>query len=164
MKETTKQILVELVERYPMLQPQKEQIEKAFLLCQQAYQNGKKLMVCGNGGSAADAEHIVGELMKCFKKKRAIQPQVKDALGKMGEEGTRLQETLEGSLRAIALTSHEALTTAFSNDRDPAVCFAQQLYGFADAGDVLVAISTSGNLPLKPVKGRLKVKVFPALS
>ena len=102
-------------------------------------------MVCGNGGSAADCEHIVGELMKKFKKPRAIKKDVYGKLKQYGKEGELLCETLEGDLRAISLTSHISLSTAFSNDKNPSVTYAQQLYGLADSGDVLLAISTSGN-------------------
>ena len=145
MKQSTEKIFNELIERYPLLNSCKEDIRSAYCILEESYKNGKKLLVCGNGGSAADSEHIVGELMKKFKKPRAIKKEVFDKLAEYGEEGKRLQNTLEGSLRAVSLTSHISLTTAFANDREPAVCFAQQLYGLADAGDALIAISTSGN-------------------
>ena len=145
MKETTKRILDELIKRYPALTEQKENVRRAFEIAAEAYGNGKKLLVCGNGGSAADSEHIVGELMKSFKKKRAIDGEVKTRLLALGEDGEKLAASLEGTLRAVSLASHPALSTAFNNDKDPAVTFAQQLYGYADDGDVLVAISTSGS-------------------
>lgn len=145
MKQSTEKILSELTERYPALKQCKEDILAAYLILEEAYESGKKLLVCGNGGSAADSEHIVGELMKKFKKPRGIKKEVYDTLANYGEEGKRLQRTLEGTLRAVSLTSHLSLTTAFANDREPAACFAQQLYGLADAGDALIAISTSGN-------------------
>lgn len=145
MKETTKRILDELIKRYPALTEQKENVRRAFEIAAEAYRSGKKLLVCGNGGSAADSEHIVGELMKSFKKKRAIDGEVKTRLLALGEDGEKLAASLEGTLRAVSLASHPALSTAFNNDKDPAVTFAQQLYGYADDGDVLVAISTSGS-------------------
>lgn len=145
MKESTNKILEELVVRYPSLNEVKQDVLKAYLLLEEAYKNNKKVLICGNGGSASDSEHIVGELMKCFKKKRTIKSDVYDKLANLNEEGAKLQRTLDGSLRAIALTSHLALTTAFSNDKEPTVGFAQQLYGLGDDGDVLLSISTSGN-------------------
>ena len=145
MKETTGKILDELTARYPALTEQKENVRRAFEVLAEAYRDGKKLLICGNGGSAADCEHIVGELMKSFKKKRAIDEKVKERLLTMGEDGERLAASLDGTLRAISLASHPALSTAFNNDKDPAVTFAQQLYGYADEGDVLLAISTSGS-------------------
>ena len=120
-------------------------MRRAFEIAAESYRSGKKLLVCGNGGSAADSEHIVGELMKSFKKKRAIDGEVKTRLLALGEDGEKLAASLEGTLRAVSLASHPALSTAFNNDKDPAVTFAQQLYGYADDGDVLVAISTSGS-------------------
>lgn len=145
MKETTKRILDELIKRYPALTEQKENVRRAFEIAAESYRSGKKLLVCGNGGSAADSEHIVGELMKSFKKKRAIDGEVKTRLLALGEDGEKLAASLEGTLRAVSLASHPALYTAFNNDKDHAVTFAQQLYGYADDGDVLVAISTSGS-------------------
>lgn len=145
MKESTLKILDDLIVRYPILSDNKQEILNAYLLLEEAYKNKKKLLVCGNGGSASDSEHIVGELMKRFKKPRAIYPKIYDNLSSYGEAGKKLQNTLEGSLRAISLTSHIALSTAFSNDKEPSVVFAQQLYGLGDKGDVLISISTSGN-------------------
>lgn len=145
MKVTTENILTELITRYCSLKDQKENIVKTFELICECYKRNGKLFLCGNGGSAADCEHIVGELMKSFKKPRAIDRDVYDRLGEYGEDGKLLQKTLEGSLRAVSLTSHLSLSTAFSNDKEPSVTFAQQLYGLADSGDVLVALSTSGN-------------------
>lgn len=88
---------------------------------------------------------MVGELLKSFKKSRKIQEDIYGKLGEYGENGELLRNTLEGSLRAISLTSHVALSTAFANDKEPKVVFAQQLYGLADKGDVFIAFSTSGN-------------------
>lgn len=145
MKKTTENIFEELFVRYPALKECKKDVFGAFEILFEAYSNGKKLLVAGNGGSAADSEHIVGELLKRFKKPRKIRPEVYEKLGAFGEDGAKLQATLEGSLRAISLTSHIAFSTAFANDREPQVAFAQQLYGLADEGDVALLISTSGN-------------------
>lgn len=145
MKETTREILNDLIKRYPQLNDVQNDIEKAYIILEEVYRNNNKVLICGNGGSASDSEHIVGELLKSFKKKRAIKQEVYNKLNEYGTEGAKLKNTLEGSLRAISLTSHLSLSTAFSNDREPSVVFAQQLYGLAEAGDVLVTISTSGN-------------------
>ncbi len=138
-------ILDDLVKRYPMLNTSKEDILNAYKLLENAYKNGNKVLICGNGGSAADSEHIVGELMKRFKKDRTLNKKTYDELSKYGDEGKRLQESLDEPLRAIALTSHISLSTAFANDKEPKAVFAQQLYGLGDPGDVLISISTSGN-------------------
>lgn len=145
MKDATKEILKELIQRYPQLGAVQNDVERAYVILEEAYRNGNKVLICGNGGSASDSEHIVGELLKSFKKKRAISREVYDELDGYGVDGAKLKSTLEGSLRAISLTSHLSLSTAFANDKEPSVVFAQQLYGLADAGDVLLAISTSGN-------------------
>ena len=145
MKETTNKILEDLIVRYPQLSNNRNDILRAYSLLENAYKNNKKVLVCGNGGSAADSEHIVGELMKKFKKPRSIKPEIYNKLNELGVEGEKLKSTLEGSLSCISLTSHISLTTAFSNDKEPSVVFAQQLYGLGDEGDVLISISTSGN-------------------
>lgn len=145
MKVSSLTVLDALIERYPVLLGVRESILSAFGIIADAYEKGKKLLVCGNGGSAADSEHIVGELMKSFKKRRPIDAETQKALSFLGERGELLGKTLEGTLRAIALTTHTALSTAFANDKLPAATYAQQVYGYADRGDVLLAISTSGN-------------------
>ena len=145
MKDSTIKILDELVMRYPQLNVTKDDILKAYLILENAYKNNKKVLICGNGGSAADSEHIVGELMKRFKKDRTLNKDIYDKLSILGDEGLILQKSLDESLRAIALTSHISLSTAFANDKEPKAVFAQQLYGLGDEGDVLISISTSGN-------------------
>lgn len=121
-------------------------VKAAFELCKECYLNGGKIMTCGNGGSAADSEHIVGELMKGFVLKRPLpETEIKELEKMFGEDGRKLGEGLQGSLSAISLTGGLSLTTAFANDVAPENGFAQQLYGYGNAGDVLVAISTSGN-------------------
>lgn len=145
MKSVTEKIFDELFERYPALSGNNEQIKSAFDILLNTYTNGKKLLTCGNGGSAADSEHIVGELLKKFRKARKINPEIYEKLGEFGSDGEKMKSTLEGSLRAISLTSHIAFATAFANDNEPQLAFAQQLYGLADMGDTVILISTSGN-------------------
>ena len=135
-----------LIQRYPQLEDCKNDILLAFELLKECYSNDNKLLVCGNGGSAADAEHIVGELMKGFKKQRKITPNKSRALIDVhAEMGKILAENLQGALSAIALDGHMALSTAYMNDCEPLLCFAQQVNGYGCCGDVLLGISTSGN-------------------
>lgn len=145
MKKETVEILEELIERYPSLAGEKENIKQAYEILLETVKRGGTVYTCGNGGSAADSEHIVGELMKKFKKPRPIDDGIKENLYAFGEDGKVVADTLEGAMRAVSLTSHIALTTAFSNDRNPTVGFAQQLFGLGAKGDTLIAISTSGN-------------------
>ena len=120
-------ILNDLLSRYPLLKVCEERIEKSFLLLKQSYTDGGKLLICGNGGSAADAEHIVGELMKGFKSPRLLDEASQQKLKDIDkEEGSLLAENLQGALPAIALDGHPALTTAYINDCNPLLCFAQQ--------------------------------------
>ena len=124
--------------RYPQLVSLKEKIMHAYMLMENAYKKGAKLLVCGNGGSAADADHIVGELMKGFYKRRYLNES--DKL-RFGETGSLIQ----GALPAINLSTHNALSTAFANDVDPSLVYAQQVFGYGSPNDVLLALSTSGN-------------------
>jgi D-sedoheptulose 7-phosphate isomerase len=135
-----------LLERYPALEAVKKDIISAYLLLEECYANGGKLLVAGNGGSAADAEHIVGELMKGFKLPRKSNADfAKKLMEENAELGTVLAENLQGALPAIALDGHPALSTAYMNDCEPLLCFAQQVNGYGKQGDVLLGISTSGN-------------------
>lgn len=127
-----------MTDRYPALEGVSGDVKEAFEILRTSYENGGKLLVCGNGGSASDSEHIVGELMKGFYKKRPLPETAKEAIGE-------ISAFLQGALPAIALTGHPALTTAFSNDVRADMTFAQQVYGYGRAGDVLIALSTSGN-------------------
>lgn len=127
-----------LVERYPALREMSAEINQTFELLRDCFEAGGKLLVCGNGGSSADSDHIVGELMKGFYKLRPLQSDEKDRYGELGDK-------LQGALPAIALTQHSALSTAFLNDVDPEMVFAQQVYGYGNAGDVFLGLSTSGN-------------------
>ena len=135
-----------LTNRYPALGSVKKEIAEAYFLLVESYKNGGKLLVAGNGGSAADAEHIVGELMKGFKLPRKPDADFADKLVKENKElGTVLAENLQGALPAIALDGHPVLSTAYMNDCEPLLCFAQQVNGYGKAGDVFLGISTSGN-------------------
>lgn len=135
-----------LMERYPALECCKESILNAYRLMEQSYLSQHKLLVAGNGGSAADSEHIVGELMKGFKLPRPIDDELANACKSINAEmGTTIAEHLQGALPAIALTGHPGLSTAFMNDCVPELVFAQQMLGFGNSGDTFLAISTSGN-------------------
>lgn len=136
----------ELLERYPKLECEKENIIKAYEIMAECYQKKGKLLAAGNGGSAADAEHVVGELMKGFVEPRKLSSDFVDQLMDVDVEmGKELGDKLQGTLPAIALVGHVGLSTAYLNDVDPLLGFAQQLSGFGDEGDVFLAISTSGN-------------------
>lgn len=135
-----------LIQRYPMLEPVREDIIIGYLLMEECYEKGGKLLVAGNGGSAADSEHIVGELMKRFKIPRPVSGEMAEKLVAVDpERGMELARNLECSLMAIPLVAHEALTTAYINDVDGLGVFAQQLFGYGRPGDVFLGISTSGN-------------------
>lgn len=135
-----------LIDRYPKLTLCSDDIRAAYELLDAAYSDGRKLLVCGNGGSASDSEHIVGELMKEFKLKRKVYSEQATALKAIDSElGQILADNLQGALPAISLTGHSALQTAFMNDAVPELVFAQQVNGYGKPGDVLLGISTSGN-------------------
>lgn len=135
-----------LIERYPQLSVCVGDIENAYLIMEEAYENDHKLLIAGNGGSAADSEHIAGELMKRFKTPRPVPKDFADKLKEIDfERGEGLAKNLERGLMAIPLVAHEALSTAYINDVDGLGVFAQQLYGFGRPGDVFLGISTSGN-------------------
>lgn len=138
--------LDELIQRYPSLSSVKNEILKSYTILEECYKNGGKLLIAGNGGSCADAEHIVGELMKGFVKRRQVSEAFADRLIQADpQRGKELAEKLQGGLPAIALTGHSALSTAYANDVDGDLAFAQQTYGYGKKGDVLLGISTSGN-------------------
>lgn len=146
MEERTRQNLDLLVERYPVLGQCRDDIASAYNILEEAYAAGRKLLVAGNGGSAADSEHIVGELMKEFKLKRKIFSAQADRLKKIDADmGPVLADNLQGTLPAISLVGEPALSTAFMNDAAPMLIFAQQINGLGQAGDVFLGISTSGN-------------------
>jgi D-sedoheptulose 7-phosphate isomerase len=135
-----------LIERFPALSVCRASITEAYHVLESAYANGHKLLVAGNGGSASDSEHIVGELMKEFKLKRKIYADQEERLKLIDPAmGAVLADHLQGSLPAISLVGEPSLTTAFMNDAVPVLIFAQQVNGLGAQGDVFMGISTSGN-------------------
>ncbi len=139
-------LLEDLLSAYPSLSTITGGIREAFSLLVSCYANCGKVMVCGNGGSAADAEHIVGELMKGFMLGRTLpasDAKKIDAL--FPEDGPYISSHLQGALPAISLVSQSALISAFANDVSSDLVFAQQVYGYAHEGDLLIGLSTSGN-------------------
>lgn len=135
-----------LIKRYPSLIHIRKEIIDAYFLLEESYENGGKLLVAGNGGSAADSEHIAGELMKRFKIQRPVsEAYAKKLIEVDPKRGVDLAKNLEKSLMTIPLVAHEALTTAYINDVDGLGVFAQQLMGFGKKGDIFLGISTSGN-------------------
>lgn len=135
-----------LIERYPVLEIIKEEVVNAYLVLEESYTYGGKLMIAGNGGSAADADHIAGELMKGFKKHRKISDEFAKSLkGVDIKKGEELAEKLQGALPTIALHNHIAFSTAYSNDVAGHLCFAQQVNAYGKAKDAFLGISTSGN-------------------
>lgn len=146
MNENAQIHLNHLIERYPKLEICQKEVLKAYNIIRETYCQGKKLLIAGNGGSASDAEHIVGELMKEFKLKRKVFDRHAETLKRINPDlGKTLAENLQGALPAISLTGHSSLTTAFMNDSMPELVFAQQVYGYGIQGDVFLGISTSGN-------------------
>jgi D-sedoheptulose 7-phosphate isomerase len=134
--------LSSLLERYPTLRSCERELQAAFDLLVAVYRNGNKLLICGNGGSAADSEHIVAELMKGFLKRRPIPAEDATKLEAVG--GKEIASRLQGALAAVSLPSQMSLLTATANDGDYDLTFAQQVYGLGRAGDALLALSTSG--------------------
>lgn len=140
------QYIEQLGNRYPVLRGNKKEIVSAYELLVESYEKGGKLLIAGNGGSAADADHIVGELMKGFVRPRRVSEELEIRLSESDPVmGTELAEKLQGALPAIALSNHNSLNTAFLNDVDGTMCFAQQVLGYGKKEDVLLVISTSGN-------------------
>lgn len=140
--------LNDLIKRYPPISDLKENIWLTYQIILESLKNGGTVFTCGNGGSASDSEHIAGELLKGFILKRGLDEKTKQVFSeKFGVDGTNLAEKLQYGLRAISLTSHPAFITAFANDVDADLIFAQQLFGLGRKDDVLIAISTSGNSP-----------------
>ena len=146
MDENIIKILDNLISRYPELDTAYDNIWNTYKILEEAYSSGRKLLVAGNGGSAADSEHIVGELMKGFLKPRKLEKEACDRLKSIDEKlGTVLADNLQGALPSIAITGHVGLSTAYLNDCNPLLSFAQQVNGFGREGDVFLGISTSGN-------------------
>lgn len=146
MKASAAQIFADLFVQYPPLVACRAAILQSFLLLRECYRHQGKVLICGNGGSAADAEHMVGELMKGFMRKRPLATAQRAQFRTLfPAEGDELADHLQGALPAIALTGQIALSTAFLNDVAADMIFAQQVYGYARPGDVVLGISTSGN-------------------
>ena len=138
--------LNQLFGRYPALEACRQEIEAAYELLRGCFAAGGRLLVCGNGGSAADSLHIVGELMKGFALSRKLSADWEEKFKQVCPEmAPYLMENLQGALPAISLVSETALSTAYANDQAPDLSFAQQVLGQGKAGDVLLCISTSGN-------------------
>ena len=141
-------ILEGLISRYPELRGCGPEIQMAYDTLHGSFASGGKLLVCGNGGSAADSEHIVAELMKGFLHPRPVGEQVRRRLaGAFPDDGAYLAAHLQGALPAISLVSQVSLQTAYANDVAPDMAFAQQVFGYGRKGDVVLGISTSGNSP-----------------
>lgn len=136
----------QLISGYPRLKDTEEDVKNACDALENCYNSGGKILIAGNGGSAADSEHIVGELMKGFVKPRKIPKEFEDNLKSVdSESGIILSKCLQQGIPAIALSGHPALSTAYLNDVEGTVGFAQQVYGYGKPEDVFLAISTSGN-------------------
>ena len=146
MKEKSINHIEELISRYPKLSNIKLNIIKAIEIMKNSTINGGKYLICGNGGSAADSDHIVGELMKGFILDREIASEIEKDIKKLfSSDADYLINNLQQGIPAISLASHTALTSAFSNDKAADLIFAQQVLGYGQEKDVLLAISTSGN-------------------
>jgi len=142
----SKYILQETLRRYKQLEFLEEAIQKAAFTIIETYKKGGKVLVCGNGGSCSDADHIVGELMKSFEGRRPLSGPLQEKLVELSHEtGKMLAEKLQQGLPAISLTVHSALITAIANDISGEVIYAQQVVGWGNPGDVLIGLSTSGN-------------------
>ena len=146
-EEKAYQELAILEERYPVLRPLDKELREAFSMMKHCFEKGGKLLLCGNGGSSADSDHIVGELMKAFCKKRKIKPELLSQLKELygDKEASYFEKHLEVGLPAISFSSQTALHTAFSNDQDETLFYAQCLLGYGKKEDLLFGISTSGN-------------------
>ncbi len=139
-------MLKTLIERYPVLESCKDTAQNAAKAIIDCYENGGKVLICGNGGSCADGDHIVGELMKGFLKKRPISDEQKAQMKRNCQlVDDEILNKLQCGLPAISLPSISALNSAFCNDVDPELIYAQSLMSLGRKGDILIALSTSGN-------------------
>lgn len=145
LKPGTERILHTYCEKHPFIGKIKEPLWECVLLLCDCFESGGQLLVCGNGGSCADADHIVGELVKAFKLKRPLTAPLAMALQGQGHQGEMLAENLQGGLPAINLGAHASLITAVVNDIGGEYIYAQQVAAYGRAGDVFLGISTSGN-------------------
>lgn len=145
MKTSTYALLDDTVRYYPALLPCLPDMKRATEIMAEAFRAGGKILTCGNGGSAADAQHIVGELMKGFALKRPLDEDEARRMHESGPDGDYLALCLQGALPAFSLVGETALNTAYANDVAPELVFAQQVYGLGRPKDILIGISTSGN-------------------
>lgn len=140
------QLEAQLFEKYPALAPSKKDIEGILYVMLETYRNGGKLLLCGNGGSCADCDHIVGELMKSFRLKRTPDLSFRDKLSKyFGDDTDKAFSSLQNAVPAISLCSQSAVMTAYNNDVCPEFVYAQLCFGYGKQGDTLMCLSTSGN-------------------
>lgn len=143
---TTHEPVEELVTNYPELESCQSQIADAIDVIADSMRENGKLLTCGNGGSAADSGHIVGELLKGFERDRPVRAETRqDLIDSYPDHGEYLADHLQESLPAVSLAEHTALLTAFANDVAADMAFAQQVHGYGDSGDALLGLSTSGN-------------------
>lgn len=146
MKKTTREILENLSRRYPALKDCEMSVEEAVEMLLACFSNGNKLLVCGNGGSASDSEHIVGELMKTFMLNRPLDSVMREKIQKAyPDHAENMISNLQRAVPAISLVSETALMTAYTNDNSAEMAFAQQVLSYGRPGDILLAITTSGN-------------------
>lgn len=139
-------LIEELIQRYPQLEGIRYKMNEAAERLIRCYQNGNKVLICGNGGSSSDSDHIAGELLKGFEQRRPLNDHLKSQIHSVSaERGAYLADKLQTGLPAISLSAHSGLITAVANDTDPDLIYAQQVIGFGNPGDVLIGISTSGN-------------------
>lgn len=141
---TTESFLDDLTGRYPATEPCRDQVERGFELLLDAVKGGGKILLCGNGGSAADSTHISGELMKELAKKRPLSAEERELFGAEGED---VADHLQGAIASISLPDQLGIQSAFANDVGAQFGFAQQVWGLGRSADALMAISTSGNSP-----------------
>lgn len=146
MKEYTRTLLKEFFSKWPRLSNLEKDVSMAVEETVKRIRQGGKILLCGNGGSAADCEHIAGELLKEFYIKRPLSSDLKRKLENLyGQEGTYLGDHLQGAIEAVSLVSHTAFLSAYGNDAAPELSYAQQIVAYGGEKDVLVSISTSGN-------------------
>lgn len=145
LKEEAKHILHKYCQRTPSIASLEEKLQQAVEMLIECFSSGGQLLICGNGGSCADADHIVGELVKTFRIPRPLQTPLINRLHQQGEEGAILAQRLQGGLPAINLGAHAALMTAMVNDVGGEYIYAQQVQAYGQEGDILLGITTSGN-------------------
>lgn len=141
-----KNYIDDLIKRYPTLSICSIAIQETCEILKEVALNKNKILTCGNGGSSSDSDHIVGELMKSFVKERPLNEELKTSIAKISPENAEiLNKNLQEAVSAINLSQHAALNTAFSNDVDASMIFAQQVIGYGKENDAIICISSSGN-------------------